>query len=415
MDEAPSNSLDKFMMDEAPSNSLPPFLAKTYEMVDDPSSDSVVSWSRSNKSFIVWNPPEFARDLLPRFFKHNNFSSFIRQLNTYGFRKMDPEQWEFVNEDFVRGQPHLLKNIRRRKPVHSHSSVNLASLPPLTESERQGYKDDIERLKHDKESLHLEVHRHKQDQQGLELQMRGLTERLQHVEQSHKNMLSSLALTLDQPAITLNLTPQGEIHDRKRRFSGNSYLYNETEEDNRMESSQNSTSENINMTSLSNFNKEFLEKLESSLRLWENIVLDVDEGSVQRNTSLELDESTICADSLTISSTQLKFDVGSKTCGIDMNSEPDPAFILEVQPSLGEQPVGMATNVQAGVNDVFWEQFLTENPGSNDASEFQSERKDTDDRQNENKLVDHGKNWWNMRSVNNLAEQLGHLTPAERT
>lgn len=71
-------------MDEAQgSSSLPPFLAKTYEMVDDPSSDPIVSWSMSNKSFVVWNPPEFARVLLPRFFKHNNFSSFIRQLNTY--------------------------------------------------------------------------------------------------------------------------------------------------------------------------------------------------------------------------------------------------------------------------------------------------------------------------------------------
>ncbi|CAI8597415.1 unnamed protein product [Vicia faba] len=69
------------------SNSPPPFLSKTYDMVDDPSIDAVVSWSVTNNSFVVWDPPEFARDLLPKYFKHNNFSSFVRQLNTYsGFQ-----------------------------------------------------------------------------------------------------------------------------------------------------------------------------------------------------------------------------------------------------------------------------------------------------------------------------------------
>lgn len=62
---------------------IPPFLSKTYDLVDDSSLDTVISWSSEGKSFIVWDPVEFSRLILPRNFKHNNFSSFVRQLNTY--------------------------------------------------------------------------------------------------------------------------------------------------------------------------------------------------------------------------------------------------------------------------------------------------------------------------------------------
>lgn len=60
-----------------------PFLTKTYQLVDDPHTDHIVSWGEDETTFVVWKPPEFARDLLPNYFKHNNFSSFVRQLNTY--------------------------------------------------------------------------------------------------------------------------------------------------------------------------------------------------------------------------------------------------------------------------------------------------------------------------------------------
>ncbi|KAK6936477.1 Heat shock factor (HSF)-type, DNA-binding [Dillenia turbinata] len=123
--------------------SLPtPFLTKTYQLVDDHSIDDVISWNEDGSTFIVWKPTEFARDLLPKYFKHNNFSSFVRQLNTYGFRKVVPDRWEFSNEGFRKGEKRLLCDIQRRRiATPSSPTVTVAAIPtakPLSPTNSSG-------------------------------------------------------------------------------------------------------------------------------------------------------------------------------------------------------------------------------------------------------------------------------------
>jgi heat shock transcription factor len=98
---------------------LPPFILKTYQLVSDPSTDGIVSWDDDGKSFTVKNPSDFSNDILPLHFKHNNYCSFVRQLNIYGFHKVHPEKWMFrhENELFTKGDEATLAKITRKKQV----------------------------------------------------------------------------------------------------------------------------------------------------------------------------------------------------------------------------------------------------------------------------------------------------------
>ncbi|KAK9696869.1 hypothetical protein RND81_08G002500 [Saponaria officinalis] len=385
-----------FPMDDSQggTNALPPFLTKTYEMVDDPTTDSIVSWSmNNNSSFIVWNHPEFSRDLLPKYFKHNNFSSFIRQLNTYGFRKADPEQWEFQNDGFVRGQPHLLKNIHRRKPVHSHSVSNLhVSANPLSESERRKYKDDIERLKHRKELLLVESQKQRQEELVIESEVQLLRERLQHMKLWQSNLVSYMSRILQKPDLG-NIVPQLENHDRKRRTSRPpDHFQDDTSNEDSMGSIRTSRRGSPDDTPVLDLDTALLEMLESCLVFWEKLVDEVRDELVSRNSPLEVAESTKSAERPAISYAQL---------------------ILE--PAESSETVQRKEQKAPQINDVFWEQFLTENPGSSEAQEAQSERKDAGMKEKDMRLVDQGRYWWNIGNTNNLADNVGQLTSAGRS
>ncbi|KAK4757862.1 hypothetical protein SAY87_019163 [Trapa incisa] len=221
----------------------PPFLTKTFEMVEDPDTDPVVSWSAARNSFIVWDSHKFSTVLLPKYFKHSNFSSFIRQLNTYGFRKVDPDRWEFANEAFLGGQKHLLKNIKRRRhqnvPHHQNPTVqqhqHQGVAGPCLEIGQFGLDSDIEILKRDRDLLLSEVAKLRSQQQRSKVQISALEDRLRSTERKQQNTMSFLARALNNPSFLQNLmVRRGEVRGlevrRKRRLTANSSNDNLQEE-----------------------------------------------------------------------------------------------------------------------------------------------------------------------------------------
>lgn len=92
----------------------------------DRSEPEIASWSEDGDNFVVKNVELFASKVLPQYFKHSNFSSFARQLNFYGFRKLKAEPIltadydsrtacyvRFYHPKFKRGVPELMKDIKR--------------------------------------------------------------------------------------------------------------------------------------------------------------------------------------------------------------------------------------------------------------------------------------------------------------
>ncbi|RCV45827.1 hypothetical protein SETIT_9G484800v2 [Setaria italica] len=210
-----------------------PFLTKVYDMVSDPATDAVISWAAGGGSFVIWDSHAFERDLLPRHFKHNHFTSFIRQLNTYGFHKVDPDRWEWANEGFVKGQKHLLKTIKRKKKSAQDAPSDLQPAPvktaPGTENieigKYGGLEKEVETLKRDKALLMQQLVDLRQYQQSSSLEVQNLIQRLRVMEQNQQQMMALLAIVVQNPNFLNQLVQQqrrsnwwNDDGSRKRRF-----------------------------------------------------------------------------------------------------------------------------------------------------------------------------------------------------
>lgn len=168
---------------------VPAFLTKLWTLVEDPDTDPLICWSPSGTSFHVFDQGRFSKEVLPKFFKHNNMASFIRQLNMYGFRKVvhieqgglvkpERDDTEFQHPFFIRGQEHLLENIKRK--VTNVSSVRQDDAKICTE-EVNKILNDVQLMKGKQETIDSRIVAMKHENEALWREVASL--RQKHAQQ----------------------------------------------------------------------------------------------------------------------------------------------------------------------------------------------------------------------------------------
>jgi len=99
---------------------IPPFIDKLRRILESEKYSSFIYWNTGpdQSGFTVCNEERLSSEVLPLFYKHGNFHSFVRQLNNYGFHKAENSENHMVFENpyFVHGRPDLLLHIVRKVP-----------------------------------------------------------------------------------------------------------------------------------------------------------------------------------------------------------------------------------------------------------------------------------------------------------
>lgn len=187
---------------------IPAFLSKLWKIVNDPDIDHLICWSSDGRSFTIHNQAQFWYSLLPAYYKHNNMSSFIRQLNMYGFHKLssegggidcDRDDLRFYHPYFQQDQPNLLKLIKRKMASTKTTGTTVETTKVSNVDQMAKVLVDVKTLRGRQESVDNQLANMKHENAALWRELALL--RQKHLKQQRiVNKLIHFLVTIVQPS-----------------------------------------------------------------------------------------------------------------------------------------------------------------------------------------------------------------------
>lgn len=183
---------------------VPAFLSKLWTLLEEESTNDLICWTQDGFSFVVVDELRFSKEVLPLYFKHSNMTSFVRQLNMYGFHKVvhidsglvrdavNPQSVEFQHEYFQRSQAHLLSLIRRKVSV---SRVN-DDAGPMSQ-----VMVEVSQVRRWYDSSHVQLLALCRDNQTLWREVDALRQKYQHQHQVIRKIIRFIATTVQSNTI----------------------------------------------------------------------------------------------------------------------------------------------------------------------------------------------------------------------
>mmetsp|Transcript_29241 Transcript_29241/g.43142 ORF Transcript_29241/g.43142 Transcript_29241/m.43142 type:complete len:366 (-) Transcript_29241:438-1535(-) len=91
------------------------FPRKLYRILNEENPEECISWMPHGRSWKVHDPVNLEEKVLPKYFRHAKYSSFMRQVNGWGFNRISNgvDRDSYYHEMFLRGYPGLCAHMKR--------------------------------------------------------------------------------------------------------------------------------------------------------------------------------------------------------------------------------------------------------------------------------------------------------------